>query len=240
MIDLTFILNDIWRVVGAAARYASVSLVSWTTHYGRRRRGLCSNVLAAQSPGAQLAVWLTRGALRLPPPATPLIVVCTGSGVAPFRSFIHERGAQRAAGAQCAPALVFFGCRGRTQDFLYEEEWRRFASPEHGNLLAGDFGAQEDEAEKNASSSWFVPAFSRDQTSKEYVTHCIRREARRVWRLIVAGAHVFVAGSSGKMPEDVLEAFRDVACRIGGMDPAEAKKFFARMDATGRYTVEAW
>ena len=48
------------------------------------------------------------------------------------------------------------------------------------------------------------------------------------------------AGSTGKMPEDVLDAFTDVACSEGGMDAAEAKRFFARMDAMGRYSVEAW
>jgi sulfite reductase alpha subunit-like flavoprotein len=231
--------------------HATVSLVSWTTHYKRQRLGLCSNMLAAQPPGARLAVWLAKGTLRLPPPATLLIIVCTGSGVAPFRSFVHERAAQRAAGASLAPTLVFFGCRKPTDDFLYEDEWGRFASPEHGNLLAGELdvlggggagggGGDVVEEEAHKKKSWFVPAFSRDQTSKEYVTHGIRSEARRVWGLICAGAHVFVAGSSGKMPEDVLEAFRDVACGCGGMDPAEAKKFFARMDAMGRYTVEAW
>jgi len=51
---------------------------------------------------------------------------------------------------------------------------------------------------------------------------------------------VFVAGSTGKMPEDVLDAFAHVACAEGGMDAAEAKRFLARMDATGRYSVEAW
>ena len=229
--------------------HATVSLVSWTTHYGRRRLGLCSNMLAAQPPGAKLAVWLTKGTLRLPPPETPIIIVCTGSGVAPFRSFVHQRAAQRAAGATLAPTLVFFGCRRKTQDFLYEEEWSRFSSSssssgnDNDNLLAGDINVLSESEEKwKKNRSWFVPAFSRDGggASKEYVTHMIRREARRVWGLISAGAHVFVAGSSGKMPEDVLEAFRDVAVGVGGMDAAEAKRFFSKMDAVGRYTVEAW
>jgi sulfite reductase alpha subunit-like flavoprotein len=42
-------------------------------------------------------VWIAKGVLRLPPPQAPLILVCTGSGVAPFRSFVQERAAQRAA-----------------------------------------------------------------------------------------------------------------------------------------------
>mmetsp|Transcript_7666 Transcript_7666/g.19525 ORF Transcript_7666/g.19525 Transcript_7666/m.19525 type:complete len:276 (+) Transcript_7666:273-1100(+) len=236
--------------------HATVSVVEWRTHYGRARLGLCSNLLAEQQPGASLALWLTKGTMRLPPPETPIVLVCTGSGVAPFRSFVHERMAQRAAAAgsggaagqqqkAMAPTLVFFGCRRRAHDFLYESEWAHF---QDCGLLAGDTHGM--------SGGGFVPAFSRDTPSqpasaaaesttttaaaKDYVTHRIRAEGRRVWGLIAAGAHVFVAGSTGKMPEDVLDAFAHVACAEGGMDAAEAKRFLARMDATGRYSVEAW
>lgn len=169
--------------------------------------------------------------------------MCTGSGVAPFRSFVHERATQRLAGAKLGPTLVFFGCRSRHNDFLYKEEWERFSSPGQGDLLSGDLDVLNTGTVgggEGGSEPFFVAAFSRDGPEKDYVTHRIRRDACRVWGMISAGAHVFVAGSSGKMPEDVLEAFKDVACQIGGMEPAEAKKFFARMDAQGRYTVEAW
>lgn len=40
--------------------HLTVSLVNWKTHYGRRRLGLCSNMIAAKVPGAKLAVWLEK------------------------------------------------------------------------------------------------------------------------------------------------------------------------------------
>ena len=53
-------------------------------------------------------------------------------------------------------------------------------------MLAGDLdasGMQRGDGDGNVDGtgdgekSWFVPAFSRDQTSKEYVTHGIRAQA---------------------------------------------------------------
>lgn len=47
----------------------------------------------------RLPVWVQRGALRLPPdPATPLLMVGPGTGVAPFRSFLQHRQAALLAG----------------------------------------------------------------------------------------------------------------------------------------------
>ena len=53
--------------------------------------------------------------------SVPLICVGPGTGVAPFRSFLHERAAVKRAGAAVAPCTLFFGCRYRGKDFLYAE-----------------------------------------------------------------------------------------------------------------------
>ena len=224
--------------------HCTVSLVKWKTHYGRAREGLCSNYLARLAPGASVATWIVPGTLRLPPDAsTPMIVVCTGSGVAPFRSFAHERAAMRARGDKLAPTLVFFGCRHREHDCLYEREWAVFDEPR--GVLAGDVdvpGAAPPADAPADGPRWFVPAFSRDAPdgSKDYVTHRIIAHGARVWAMIAAGASVYVAGSTGRMPEDVSDAFEAVAVRHGGLDAAAARAHFARMDATGKYSVEAW
>ena len=224
--------------------HCTVSLVKWKTHYGRAREGLCSNYLARLAPGASVATWIVPGTLRLPPDAsTPMIVVCTGSGVAPFRSFAHERAAMLARGDKLAPTLVFFGCRHREHDCLYEREWAVFDEPR--GVLAGDVdvpGAAPPADAPADGPRWFVPAFSRDAPdgSKDYVTHRIIAHGARVWAMIAAGASVYVAGSTGRMPEDVSDAFEAVAVRHGGLDAAAARAHFARMDATGKYSVEAW
>lgn len=56
--------------------------------------------------------------------ATDIIMIGPGTGIAPFRAFIHERVASKAAGTN----LLYFGCRHRATDFLYREELVRNSS----------------------------------------------------------------------------------------------------------------
>ena len=47
----------------------------------------------------QVPVWIEPGVMRLPPEETPMITVGPGTGVAPFRAMLEERGLQIQQGA---------------------------------------------------------------------------------------------------------------------------------------------
>ncbi|KAK3234822.1 hypothetical protein CYMTET_54937 [Cymbomonas tetramitiformis] len=207
--------------------HVTAAIVDWQTPYKRRRSGLCTAWLASLDPSvskARLAVWVARGSLRLPvEPRTPIILVGPGTGVAPFRSFIQERAMLCEIGAPVGPVCLFFGCRKRSGDFLYAAEWEKYVlkGPLHqeGGLFA---------------------AFSQDQPEKVYVTHRIRQEGERLWRLLSTGACVYVSGSSGKMPTDVLAAFEDVVSQHAGLAHEDAKHYLQAMMTQRRYQVETW
>ena len=129
--------------------------------------------------------------------------------MAPLRSLVQDRVHRaRHAGARIAPTLVFFGCRREAGDYLYREEWEALAADPvalvgHPELrtFANDEksdGSPPSGFEVCSLEGGFVPAFSRDGDAKDYVQHRIASHAMRVWRMLRAGAAVYVAGSAAR------------------------------------------
>ncbi|MBV8791361.1 MAG: sulfite reductase subunit alpha, partial [Pseudolabrys sp.] len=102
-----------------------VALTVDTVRYevgGRKRLGVASTFLADRiAPGSPIKVYVQRAhAFGLPEdPATPIIMVGPGTGVAPFRAFLQERMATKSPGRN----WLFFGHQRSTSDFFYEEEF---------------------------------------------------------------------------------------------------------------------
>ena len=89
---------------------------------GRRQRlGVASTFLAGRvQPGDKLRVYVQKAEhFGLPAdPSAPIIMIGPGTGVAPFRAFLHERMATKAPGKN----WLFFGHQRRDYDFFYEDE----------------------------------------------------------------------------------------------------------------------
>lgn len=154
---------------------------------------------------------------RLPEnPDTPLIMIGPGSGVAPFRAFVEERGETGASG----PAWLFFGERHFRTDFLYQSEWQQ-------RLAEG-------------SLSRLDVAFSRDREHKVYVQHRIRDRAREVYDWLQRGAHVYVCGDEKRMAPDVHAALVDVVRDQGGKSAADAEDYWMELQAENRYQRDVY
>uniref|UniRef100_A0A674H2W1 NADPH-dependent diflavin oxidoreductase 1 n=1 Tax=Taeniopygia guttata TaxID=59729 RepID=A0A674H2W1_TAEGU len=82
-----------------------VAVVRYKTRLSKPRRGLCSTWLASLNPeqgDVRVPLWVKTGGMKFPAdPATPVIMIGPGTGVAPFRAAIQER--------------VALGCRGNRQ-----------------------------------------------------------------------------------------------------------------------------
>ena len=185
--------------------------------------GVCSSYLAAQPVGSVVHAFVkdTKSAFRLPAdPATPIIMVGPGTGLAPFRGFLQERAALREKGDAIGPALLFFGCRHPDQDHLYADELAAFAAE----------GVSEIDT-----------AFSRrDPARKIYVQDRILEAKDRVRRLLQDGATVYVCGDATRMAPDVRRAFASIYREQGGGDDATAEAWLTRLAAEGRYLVDVW
>lgn len=95
--------------------------------------GVAGSYMRSLSPGDRVLVSVrsTNKYFRLPldAQATPVVMMCNGSGVAPFRGFVQERATLIAEGGKrLAPAVLFAGCRRRRRDQLYREELEAWAA----------------------------------------------------------------------------------------------------------------
>ncbi|CAN0928858.1 NADPH-dependent diflavin oxidoreductase 1 [Linum grandiflorum] len=211
--------------------HLTVNIVSWTTPFKRTRNGLCSTWLASLDPlqGVRIPAWFHKGCLPAPPPSLPLILVGPGTGCAPFRGFLEERAIQETSSScSAAPIIFFFGCRNQDGDFLYRDLWMAHSEPDDGLL-------------SEARGGGFYAAFSRDQPRKIYVQHKMLEQSRRIWKLVSeGGAAIYVAGSSTKMPADVMSAVEEIVAREGGVAKETAATMVRRLERDGKYYVEAW
>lgn len=96
----------------------------------KRHLGVASNYLSFVEPGDRVHVTVkpSRGAFHPPMEIenTPVIMICAGTGLAPFRAFVQERAWQIGAGRKLAPAYLFIGCVHPEKDVLYADELKKW------------------------------------------------------------------------------------------------------------------
>ncbi|MGW0205734.1 hypothetical protein ACWDZ8_07850 [Streptomyces sp. NPDC003233] len=88
-------------------------------------RGTCSSYIAGLEAGD-----VVYGYVRVPSPtfapptapATPLILIGPGTGIAPLRGFLEERARQHENGTEVGLSQVFVGCCHPEHDYFYRQE----------------------------------------------------------------------------------------------------------------------
>jgi sulfite reductase (NADPH) flavoprotein alpha-component len=188
---------------------------------GRLRKGVASTMLADRvAEGSTLRVFVNKSHGFTVPvdPNAAMIMIGPGTGIAPFRAFLHERAAVGARGK----SWLFFGDQRSSTDFLYEDELAELL--ESGVLTRLD------------------TAFSRDGDgkSKVYVQHRIIEKGREVFEWLEQGAHIYVCGDAKRMASDVDKALREVVQTHGLMSDETVKAYFARLSSTGRYSRDVY
>lgn len=186
---------------------------------GRSRLGVCSTFLGGRVPvGTRLKAYIQKAhGFGLPEDASKgVIMVGPGTGIAPFRAFLHERMATKAPGKN----WLFFGHQRRDTDFFYEDELS-------GMQAAGILTRLD-------------TAWSRDGVSKVYVQDRIREAGADLWAWLSEGAHFYVCGDAKRMAKDVEKAVMDVAAAHGGLSGDKAAAFLADMKKTGRYQADVY
>lgn len=184
----------------------------------RPRWGVASTFLAERvAPGDKVPVYVQRAhGFGLPAdPATPVIMCGPGTGIAPFRAFLHDRQATKAPGRN----WLFFGHQRRACDFFYEDELQ--AMKDRGFLT-------------NLTLAW-----SRDG-EKVYVQDRMRERGSELWSWLEKGAHFYVCGDAKRMAKDVERALVDVIAGHGGRSTEDAIAYVAALRKAGRYQADVY
>jgi sulfite reductase (NADPH) flavoprotein alpha-component len=187
---------------------------------GRARKGVCSTFLAdrAQAGTTRIGVYIHSNKAFRPPANgdTPVIMVGPGTGIAPFRGFLHER---RATGAK-GKNWLFFGDQRAATDFLYQDELS--ALVKEGALTRLD------------------TAFSRDQAEKIYVQQRMIENAAELYAWLEAGAHFYVCGDASRMAKDVDAALHRVVELAGKKSAEEAANYVQSLKTAKRYQRDVY
>jgi sulfite reductase alpha subunit-like flavoprotein len=164
---------------------------------------------------------------------TPILLVGAGTGIAPLRALIHEREAvwkrtrQNSQSSMAYPLLcsvaehiLIFGCRKRTCDFYYSNEWEKMTQTGFLKLH---------------------PAFSQESAQKIYVQRVLREaeEGTLLVRHILQNrGAIYIAGNCKMAAAVKAEILELLGKHVGGMN--ESKRIVKKMQSEGLFAIEAW
>uniref|UniRef100_A0A8D3E5V8 NADPH--cytochrome P450 reductase n=1 Tax=Scophthalmus maximus TaxID=52904 RepID=A0A8D3E5V8_SCOMX len=202
-------------------------VVEYNTKTGRVNKGVATNwlknkLVTDNGHKSTVPMYIRKSQFRLPFKATnPVIMIGPGTGIAPFMGFIQERAWLKQQGKEVGETVMYFGCRHKNEDYLYQEEL--------------------EEAEKNGVLTQLNVAFSRDQEQKMYVQHLLKKHKEDLWKLINSdNAHIYVCGDAKNMAKDVQTTFHEIAEEIGGMVRTQATDYIKKLMTKGRYSQDVW
>jgi NADPH-ferrihemoprotein reductase len=174
----------------------------------------------ALEQGGKLFANIRKSKFRLPALAKhPVVMIASGSGIAPFRGFLAERVRIATIGREVGKSLLFFGCRS-SDDYLYQDEMT-------------DIQGSNENVE-------IVTAFSRASEKKCYVQDRVAERDEEVARLLLEeNAYFYICGSATMA--------RDVAARLGeclrcrkGWSESELREWSESMRKSHRWQEDVW
>lgn len=185
--------------------------------------GVCSTYLCNLEPGADVKITGPVGKEMLLPedPDATIIMMATGTGIAPFRAFLWRM-------------------------FLEEHEdykfkglaWLVFGVAYTGNILYKE--KLEEIQEKNPDNFRLTYAISREQKNaqggKMYIQDRVAEHADELWELMQkSNTHTYICGLKGM--EDGIDAALSAAAEKNGVNWSEYQR---QMKKEGRWHVETY
>jgi len=188
------------------------------------KKGICSNFLCDAKAGDELKMTGPSGKVMLLPesaPETDIIMVATGTGIAPYRGFIRRLFTEKTPYGEDfkGVAWLFLGV-ANSDALLYDNEWQPILKAHPKNFRL-DY------------------ALSREATNakggKMYIQDKVEEYADEVFERLEKGAHMYFCGLKGMMPgiQDMLKS----VCEKKEIDYDE---FIKGLKKKGQWHVEVY
>ncbi|KAG5191920.1 chloroplast ferredoxin dependent NADH oxireductase [Tribonema minus] len=189
------------------------------------KKGVCSNFLCDTKPGDEVKLTGPSGKVMLLPEAenfdADLIMVATGTGIAPYRSMIRRLFVENtpAAAAYKGQAWLFLGV-ANSDALLYDDEWKEVLK-------------------SNPEQFRYDVALSREQTNakggKMYIQDKVEEYGDEIFGKLDKGAHMYFCGLKGMMP-GILTMLEGVAKAKGIV----WEEFLGKLKKNGQWHVEVY
>lgn len=187
--------------------------------------GTCSAYLATRVPGQHVDVAVRPSSFRLPTnPATPVLMVAGGIGIAPFRAFLLDRIRQaEGSGTAFGNAVLLYGTRDES-DGVYADLIARAIKV--GALTA-------------ASTGYAAPLSRREKPAM--AADLMQQHEEAVWQCLGAPdstGSLYVCGGASGFGSSVVATVKTIFQRRGGMTPAAADERVATLLNAHRFVED--
>ncbi|KAJ8982340.1 hypothetical protein NQ317_009456 [Molorchus minor] len=153
--------------------------------------------------------------------STPIIMIATGTGLAPFKGFLDHRLLSKISKCDMGEAFLYYGCRYSDRDFLYSKQINDYL--------------------KEGVLTSLYTAFSRDRNEKCYVQDRINENGETIVNYILnKDAIVYVCGNTKTMVKDVREAVVNNLVKYGDLDKQHADEYLKELVCQNKFIVDSW
>jgi len=186
------------------------------------KKGICSNFMCDAKVGTEIMMTGPTGQVMLLPkdPATPVIMVATGTGIAPFRAFVRRFFVEDVTNWEFKGLAWLFMGVANSDAKLYDDEFSECIE-----RFPGQFRVDY--------------ALSREATNRKggkmYIQDKVEEYKDQVFGLLDNGAHMYFCGLKGMMP-GILDMLKGV-CEEKGISYDE---WLEGLKKNGQWHVEVY
>jgi ferredoxin--NADP+ reductase len=186
------------------------------------KKGICSNFLCDAKPGDEVTMTGPTGKVLLMPedPNAVYIMVATGTGIAPYRSFWRRQFLEDVPNYKFTGLSWLFMGAANSDAKLYDDEIQAIAKA-YPDQFRVDYALSREQKNKSGG--------------KMYIQDKVEEYADEVFDLLDNGAHIFFCGLKGMMP-----GIQDMLQRVAKDKGLEWETFFEKLKKNGQWHVEVY